>query len=281
MKKNNKIVLLFILPAMIVTFSLVVYPIIYNAILSCYKTIFNPTMNNVFVGAENYKNLLSSPDFLSIASRTFLWAIINMIGSIVLGFMISLLLIRIEFARAIIMTILFIPWVIPEVAGAMVWKNLLHPVFGPLGVGKGIGLLGDLKIAFFVVSLVNIWRYQCFAMITIFAGLKTTFSRRELYEASSIDGANSLQQLIYITIPLLKKTIFTVGIIIFTWSLTQFTFPQLMTGGGPLGTTELLSIYIYNLSGAWHLGLAATVSLIIFIITSILVIIYVVTLTNK
>jgi len=280
MTRGNKVGLLFISPAVIIIISIIIYPVIYNLISSCYKVSFEPAMHNVFVGAENYRKLLSSPDFLSIISRSFLWAILNVIGSILLGFTLSLLLIRIEFGRAIIMTILFIPWVIPEVASAVIWKNLLHPVFGALGVGRGMGLLGDPKTAFLCLVLVNIWKHQAFAMITLFAALKTTFSLREMYEAASIDGANSLQQLIYMTIPLLKRTIFAVGIVIFTWSIAQFTFPKVMTEGGPLDTTKIFSIYIYNLTSAYNFGLAAAVSVILFIISFILIIIYVLTSTN-
>jgi len=274
MTRVNKTGLLFVLPAVIVIIGIAVYPVSYDIILSCYKVHFEPKMHSVFVGAKNYKDLLSSPDFLSVIRRSILWAITNVIGSTVLGFVLSVLLIRIKFGRGIIMTLLFLPWVVPEVASAMIWKNLYHPAFGVLGVGKRIGLLGDPKTAFLAMSLVNIWKHQAFAMITLFAALKT-FYRREIYEAANIDGTNSLQQLIYITIPLLKRAIFTVALLLFAWSIAQFTFPQVMTGGGPLDTTKLFSIYIYQATIAWRFGQAASASCVLFIIAFIPIIIYV------
>jgi len=277
---------LFFVPAFIITVGIIIYPFLYNLINSFTRT--NIRLGQDFIGLGNYKELVLSSRFLATYLRTTAFSILTALGSVLAGSLMAVVVYYLDWkskSKYILLTFLFIPWVLSDVVIALIWKWLLNPILGPfcnlfLGPFCNLfnlsmpqySLLGNPDTALIAVLLVYIWKNSPFAMITIFAALQSL--PKSPLEAANIDGANSWQQLRYIIIPELRPIITTVTLILAMWHLGAFTITYLMTKGGPSYSTELLSIYIYNQFKSIHFGLASTAAVFLFFLACLLILVY-------
>ena len=134
--------------------------------------------------------------------------------------------------------------------------------------------LSSRSLALYTITFVNIWCGYPFYMISLLAGLQGI--SYDLYECSALDGASSLQQFAYITIPQLKPILISISMLDFVWSIQSFAVIWMLTGGGPVKTTETLSIYIYKLAfNSSKYALASATSVIVLIICIIIAVFYV------
>jgi ABC-type sugar transport system permease subunit len=163
-----------------------------------------------------------------------------------------------------------LPWLLPEVVVALIWKWLFNPTYGLINyILNSIGII-DSDVSWFDSSasalagviFVAIWKGYPIVMIMMLAGMKNI--PQERYEAAAVDGASRLQQFRHITLPGLRP-IFLVTLILETaWWFKHFTIIWLMTSGGPAGATKVVSIDIYQQAFAnFNFGLAAAESVII------------------
>jgi len=268
---------LFFIPAFIVTVGVIFYPFFYNLILSFTRT--NINLKQDFIGLGNYKDLLLSSRFYAACWRTIVFSFVTTTGSVIMGSLIAIVIHYLDSKyKYILLSLFFLPWLLSFVVTALVWGWLLHPILGPLYKlfnlsTQQLSLLGNPDTALITVALVSIWKHTPFAMLTIYAAIQSLL--KSPYEAASIDGANSWQQLWYITIPQLRPIIVTITLILAMWQLGTFTVFQVMTGGsGPLSSTEVLSIYIYKQFKTQHFGLAGAASLFLFVFACLLTLLY-------
>ena len=159
---------------------------------------------------------------------------------------------------------------------AFVWRGIYHPSNGIINsILNGIGLgflqtawLGNIHTALPSLIAVSIWNWWGFSMIIFLSGLQTIPD--ELYEAAKIDGSSSFQQLVYITIPLMKSLSVVAFVFCVINSFKLFTLVYVMTAGGPLHYTETISTWIYkNAFDFGNVGYAAAISFILFLIVFI------------
>jgi len=220
-----------------------------------------------WVGLRNYVDLLT-PEFGWVLWRTLLWLVLGVGGSMVLGVLMALLLDKKLPGRALFRVILTLPWIFPDSIAAIMWKFTLHPGWGLVNsvlvslhiVKEPINFFSP-ETALWAVIAIRIWKGAPFIFLAVLAGLQAI--PREVEEAGCIDGATPWQRLIYLKLPMLKPVLWASGTILAAWTLVIFDLVYVLTAGGPLSSTEILSITIYD-AGFYdgHVGAASALSMV-------------------
>ena len=275
MKKNkmkiDKINLVFVLPAMLIVFLLLIYPIfssIYFSFTS--KNLIRPYYK--WIWFDNFKFVLTNPEFYHAFLTSIKWTILSITGQLLVGFIAALSLNRIPKFSGFYRTLLIIPWAFPAIVIAFSWKWILNDVYGfipnlftQLHITKeNINFLADPKTAFWIVLFINIWFGAPLFMVNILAALKTI--PREQYEAAIVDGASSFQVFRYITIRHIRGVIGLLVVLRTIWVFNNFDLLYLLTGGGPSDLTTTLPIYAYKTG--WNLkrlGTASAVTILLLL----------------
>ena len=272
-KKMNidKINLVFVLPAMLIVFLLLVYPIfssIYFSFTS--KNLIRPYYK--WIWFDNFKFVLTNPEFYRAFLNSIKWTILSITGQLLVGFIAALSLNKIPKFSGFYRTLLIIPWAFPAIVIAFSWKWILNDVYGfipnlltQLHITKeNINFLADPKTAFWIVLFINIWFGAPLFMVNILAALKTI--PREQYEAAIVDGASSFQVFRYITIIHIRGVIGLLVVLRTIWVFNNFDLLYLLTGGGPSDLTTTLPIYAYKTG--WNLkrlGTASAVTILLLL----------------
>ncbi|HCM26346.1 MAG: ABC transporter permease [Treponema sp. GWB1_62_6] len=247
---------LFVLPAAVYMMALVGYPVVSNFILS-FQDVTVATLSAIdkpFVGLRNYRTLLSDGVLRNSVINSFLFTVSCLVFQFVIGFALALFLNRrFSFAKPI-RGLLMIPWMIPMTVTALMFKFMFSTNVGIVNqllqlaglVGQPVEWLLKPNLAMFSLVLANVWIGIPFNMILLSTGLTTIPT--ELYETASIDGASRAQAFFRITLPMLKPAIESVLILGFIYTFKVFDLVFVMTNGGPVNSTHLLSTYSYKLS---------------------------------
>lgn len=272
----------FVLPAAIYMLIFVGYPIIYNFVLS-FQDVTVRTINQPvkpFVGFDNYIKFLQDPVLGKSVINTFVFTIGCLIFQFLIGFALALFFHKkFSFAKPI-RGLMMIPWMIPITITGLMFKFMFTSNVGIFNeLLKGIGLLPvdwllQADTAMFALIFANIWIGIPFNMILLSAGLTTI--PEELYEGAAIDGASRTQSFFRITLPLLKPAIESVLVLGFIYTFKVFDLVYVMTNGGPVDSTQLLSNYSYKLSfSLFRYSEGATVANILFVILFIVSLLYI------
>ncbi|WP_017314392.1 carbohydrate ABC transporter permease [Mastigocladopsis repens] len=265
---------IFLTPAVILLGIFILGPIAYLFFLSFTAGSFTST-GIQWVGLKNYWRLLLNPDFWQVLGNTVYFTVATVIPTLVIPLGLAVLLNRSIALREALRTTYFLPSIISLVAAGLGFRWLFQPE-GPVNaLLNSVGIspitwLGDTFWAMPVLILLSIWKQLGFNMVVFLAGLQAIPPSR--YEAAELDGANSWQQFCYITLPGLQPTLIfaTVTTVIFT--LRSFEQVYVMTGGGPLNSTNLLVYYIYQEAFAqFDFGYAAAAATVLLAITLVLV----------
>lgn len=266
--KNNKIAYSLIAPVFLLFLIFNAYPLLWSLYISFTSW---DGLNSIkeFVGFQNYANLLSDDEFQVSLRVTIIYVIFVTAFSSILGFIIALNLQKIRFSN-IYKTLYFSPVVTATVAAGVVWQLIFDPFSGILNkfisaIGMtGPNWLSDSRFALPAVIVVGIWKRIGFAMVLFAAGLASLPTTT--YEAAALDGADGFKAIRYITIPLLKPIFFVVVITGVIDSIQVFDHIFIMTNGGPMGSTQVLSMLLYNQGfRLFHLGTASAVGWIILL----------------
>ena len=262
--------ILYVFPAVLFLLSIMIYPMIYLLNLSVRKASFlKPPMP--FNGLDNFLAVIASDQFLNSVYNTLTWTAGSLVLTGILGLITALVFNEDFKGRNFFRVIVLFPWIFPYVAAAIMWRFLLTHPFGHfnawlsnLGLISGdAGVLGSSGSAMIFAVLVNAWKHFPFIMLMLLSGLQGI--PNELYDAAKVDGAGYLQQLRYVTLPMLRPVLFISLLIFIIWSINAFSIVYLLTGGGPGDATEIITLFIYRLSFiGFDFGLAAAASIILF-----------------
>ena len=246
----------YILPALVYMAYFVVYPIISNILLSMQEitvmTLTSP--QKPFVGLINYQRLFHDPVLFSAMGNTLLFTVCSIVFQFTIGFALALFFnLNFNFAKPL-RGILMMPWMIPITITALIFKFMFTSNVGIINqalmairiIETPINWLTTTETAMSALIIANIWIGIPFNMILLSAGL--TVIPKELYESAAIDGASKAQSFFHITVPLLKPTIESVLILGFIYTFKVYDLVYVMTNGGPVNTTHMLSTYSYKLS---------------------------------
>ena len=273
-KLNLKIipkVLFFTLPAMIPMTVFWIYPIIKGGWLSFtdwdYMT---PDYN--YVGFQNYTSVLTSSSFWDAFKNTSLFAIGTIIPTLIIGLFIALLLGEEMKGKAIYRFLVFSPWITPTVAISIVWSwifqqkgGLANEILNILGLPE-LGWINSSDTALLSVIIVTVWKTIGYSAIFYLTAIDKI--PKDRYEAASLDGAGFWQKLIYITLPGVSPTTFFLCIITMVDALKAYDQIQILTQGGPAGSTRTLTYLFYQLGfEQFKMGQASAVAIVIVVLT--------------
>ena len=267
----------FLAPASILIFIFSFYPMIQALLISFKKGL--PT-NLVYSDPlwRNYQFMLKDKVFIQSVGNTFTYLIIQVPIMLVLAIIFASLLNNHDLKfRGLFRTCIFLPCATGLVAYSMIFRTLftydgmVNALLLNLGIiSERINWLNDPNTAKAVIIIGLIWRWTGYNMVFFLSGMQSI--EYSIYEAARIDGANQFQQLIKITIPLLKPIILVTGIMSTNGTLQLFDESVNLTRGGPSNTTITMSHYIYNkmFVGNLNFGYAAAMSFVILIMVAFL-----------
>lgn len=265
----------FIGPALLALVALVVYPLLYGVYISFFKT--NLANKWEFVGLKNYISVFSDGVFVKQLGITLKFTAIVVCAHFVIGIFLAMLLNQSRPGITFFRTILVLPWLMPEVVIALIFKWIMNPLYGLLNYAMqlmgmsegGMSWLGDTKYAFISVVLVCIWKGYPLVMVNALAALQSVST--DIYEAARVDGANKVQTFFRIVLPSIKPVLATTLILDTVWWFKHYTIVYLMTKGGPGSDTSIVSIEIYKQAfDYFNFGKAAVMSVVVFFVCLII-----------
>jgi multiple sugar transport system permease protein len=268
-RRTTRTALAFLGPSLLHLVVFLFTPIAFAAWLSTHRWDI-VALDKPFVGAANFTEMIGDEGFLKALTNTALYTL-NVPAGMTLALGVALILHRRLHALGFLRTLYFLPSVTSFVAIALVWMWIYHPTFGianyALGLAHlpGIPWLNSADTAMMSLIIFSIWLGMGYQMVIFLAGLQGI--PEELYEAARIDGASSWQLFRHVTLPLLKPTTFFILITSVIGSFQVFTSVYVMTGGGPVRSTDVLVYHIYQ--AAWEqlrMGYASALSWTLFVI---------------
>lgn len=205
-----------------------------------------------WVGLENYKDMVASPDFWAAAVHNLIWTAIFVTLSISLGLGGALLLSQVTRGALALRLIYFIPYTIASVVAASVWQNIYDPTRGIGGFLSDLGIpgindsaiLGSSSTALPAVAVINVWTFWGFVLVVCLAALQGV--DRSLFEAARLEGATRWQQVRHVAIPGIRPVLVFITVISVMFSVLVFEYVWITTRGGPAGATEVVGTQLYK-----------------------------------
>jgi multiple sugar transport system permease protein len=262
----------YMVPTLAILGLFTVYPFVYMAVSSTFAAMMGPTPWK-FVGFGNFARFLSDPIAIQALGNTIIFMILSPVITVLLGLGIGLLL-NIDFKYAtFVRAIVLVPWILSEIDIALLWKWMLDSAQGLLnwlliwsGIipsGGGIAFLGLPSTALPTTAFVMAWRLCPLLSLMVVASLHAV--NIDLYEAASLDGAGTWAKFKYISFEALRYPLVIGGLLTAVWSGNDFAMVYMMTGGGPIHYTELLTTYVYKTTWSFmDIGYGSTIGLINF-----------------
>lgn len=268
----------FLGPSIFLIAVLIVTPLVRAMWTSLYRT---RGLRSEFVGLENYVKLFSTSEFWESLRISVSFTAISVSIQMVLGLALALALHRVVFGRTLLRVGFLAPWIVAPSIGAVIWVWLLDPQFGVINhlllnagvIDEAKAWLADPNLAFVSIIVVDVWRGTPFVLLLLLAGLQGI--PKEQYEAAEVDGATFFQQLRFVTIPNLRYLLVVVSTLNIINTMRHFDIVAIMTGGGPVGATEVLPVLIYNTAFTQNrFGQASAIGIVLLGIILIFAIFY-------
>jgi len=284
--KDSLIAYFFIAPAMLWIFGIFSYSVLYNLVTS----LFLVGLGGVgrFVGFESYIRLFRSSEFWTIVGNTGIWLIVITISQQFIALTSALLLSQNIRGRAIYRTILLLPWVIPGVVAGILWRYMFDARFGVINdILMRLGLIDNIvpwlaqpSTSLFAVIVAYVWKVFPFSMILLLGSIQGI--PEDVYEAAEIEGAGSFQKFFYVTIPMIKTSLIATTIFTIITAFNSYDLAFIMTGGGPVNSSMILGLYVYNLGFTrFDFGGAAAAGTLMFLTSLFLIFVYVLSQNRK
>ena len=262
MPNEKRTSFLFLLPAFVLFTAIFMYPTIYSLYVSFSQyNLMNLNFPRMFIGFDNYLEAFSDPLFWSSLRVTGKFIGIAVPIELVIGIGLALAFQREFRGIRIVRTIFLIPMMVTPVIVGLTWRFMLNPEVGIIDyiLRRDISWLGNQQLAIYVCILVDIWQWTPFMFLIAFAGLRSL--PIEPFEAAIVDGGSRAQIFWFITLPLLSRILLVAITLRFLDTIKIFDTIYVMTKGGPVRTTETLSIWLYRVGlRFFHIGYAAAIS---------------------
>lgn len=260
---------LFVLPAFVGILVFIIIPVICSFGLSFTEwDLINPI---TFAGLNNYKEIFTEPLFFKILINTFVFAISTSVLGVIIPLILACILNSKIRGSEFFKTAYFLPFITPMIVIGIVWQWIFDPNIGLLAnvLNLHINWLYDTNYAMPALIIVTVWKLIGYNMIIFLSSLSGISN--SMFEAAKIDGANSFQTFINVTVPLMAPSIFFVVIITAISSFQVFDLIYLMTQGGPLDSTNVLVYAIYkNAFEYFNVGKASAIAYVLFFIILVL-----------
>lgn len=239
-------------PALLLLLLVFAYPILRAFWLSLFDKSLGTQLESVFIGLNNYSRLVGDGRFWQSFGVTTIFTTASVVSELILGMCIALVLHQRFVGRSLVRTAALIPWALPTALIGLAWAWIFNDQFGVVNdillrlglIDAGINWLGNPALAMVAVVIADVWKTTPFISILLLAGLQSI--PEDLYEAHSLEGATAWQSFWRITVPLLMPQILIAVLFRFAQAFGIFDLIAVMTGGGPGGATEVVSLYIYS-----------------------------------
>lgn len=279
-RRENRLGLLFILPAAVVFFVIIAVPL-FRGIMLAFYSVESFTLGTHFVGLANFAELLGDPDLYRALFLTLQYTGAGLILQIVVGVSFAMLLNQKFYGRALARSFATLPYLAPVVVSATLWKWLLDDTYGIVNyllmsagiIQRPIAWLADPRYAMWSSIAVEGWRVFPFVVIATLGRLQNI--PRQLYDAARTDGASSWAIFWDITLPQLRSVLVITVFLRFVWNFNDYNTIALLTGGGPAGSTMTLPLLIHQLGfDTLELGMAAAVADLALVVLTMFFILY-------
>lgn len=292
---------LYILPAFLVMAFITFYPLLYQIWMSFtdFQLKNLRLMNPDFVAFTNYVNVIvkglpvTNYNFLRIFVFNLFWTLVNVSLHVAIGIAVALIVNMEKMpAKKVYRSLVVIPWALPSLVSGMLWANMWHDKFGAINLFlQQVGLRGDIRwlldpapivnlpqiglvlpLAFVAALVANVWLGWPFMMVIATGALQSI--PKDVYEAAEMDGVTGWQKIRLITLPLIRPAMIPAIMIGIMMTFNQFNVIYFVTGGGPVGLTEILVTQGFKLVNpqGWY-GVASAFNIIVFIILAIITLI--------
>lgn len=281
-EKHDRIfALLLLLPALVIVGFTTFFPIAKSVIMSFFNYKLKANADYYWNDFFNYKELFQEGEIFTAIGTTFKFMTITVILIFIIGLILSNILNKDVKGRAVLRSVVLLPWIIPTIVTGLLWMWIFQPQYGVLNyilmklniIADPINWVASMKYALYSVVTASVWRQIPFITIMLLAGMQGI--PNDLYEAATIDGANSRQCFFKVTLPMLSNVIKSTLLISIITNFKQFPLFWIMTGGGPVNKTTTLAIMTYKNSFVnLNFGKGAAVSTIWLVILIVFSIVY-------
>jgi multiple sugar transport system permease protein len=273
---------LFVLPALVVLFLLIAYPVAYTGWLSVTDD------QGQFTGVQNFAAVLRPRVTTQALWNTVWWVTGSIVFQVVLGVAAAILMNQTFPGRALVRSIALIPWVIPGIVAATTWAWMFHTEFGiinhmltgPGVIPEPIGWLTRGDTVMPAMIAINVWKLFPFVAIMVLAGLQAI--PQDLFEAARMDGAGAWQEIRHIMLPQIRPVVVAVTLLLVIWALNAVTIIYAITKGGPANRTLITPIQIFRLAFEnVEFNQAAALSVMFFAAAMVIVFVYIRALASQ
>lgn len=270
----------FVAPAVVLVGVLMYWPMIGTVLESLYTTSFISPVPK-FAGLDSYRKLFADPTFWAVVRNSLVWTIGVVLLQNVIGFLTALALDRNVPGQGLMRSLILLPWVLPGVVAAILWRFMYDPQLGLVNsfvvgwglVDHGIEWLGDVDLAMPAAILAAVWKGFPFSTVVFLAALQSV--DREQVEAATIDGAGPVRRLFDVVIPAVKHVIVINLLLTTILTFNYFDMIWVLTRGGPLDATAIFPTKIYELGfGQFRFGDAGSYGTISVLVLVLFVIIW-------
>ena len=277
----------FIAPTCIFLALLTIWPFIYSVYLSLHAVKLTAMQRAVFIGLDNYINLLTDPLFLRAMLNTGMLAVTSITCEIVIAFVIAKAFVSLSHLKWVngLRSLFMIPMMVTPLIVGMIFSYVFNPVLGIAnyllgGVGLGpVPWFGGSTAAMISILLINIWQWTPFMMLLIMAGLLSI--RSDLYEAARVDGAKWHHVMRFLEIPSIKGIVLLGVILRIIDTLRFFDVVYVTTRGGPGDSTMVLTLYAYQQNFQFFQAGVGSAAAVIILVISIVITTFAVKLLRR
>lgn len=271
---------LFLVPALLIYLSVIVFPVFYSVFISLHKT--NGVGEMVFVGLDNFRQLIFDDPVFHIAIRNnMIWILLTIFVTMTLALLLAVLLNKPFKGRTFFRGFFYFPCVIAPIAVAIIWRWIYNPnvgfvnqLFEALGLSFRQSWISDPNASLFAIFVAALWQSVGQSMILFLAGLQAVSA--DVLEAATIDGATGMRKFFRIVVPLLKETFIIVGATLIVAAMKVFDVVQGLTGGGPNNATQMLSTYMYAQTFQYNnVGMGTAIAVIMVVVMLVVIVPYI------
>jgi len=261
-----------IAPTILVFCTIIVYPLIAAIYLSLFS-IYTPTMEGQWVGFDNYAQLLASGEFWRSLLNNIIWTAGTLSLQLVFGILVALMLHQNMLFRSLARSLVLFPYFLSTVVAVLIWRWMFNDLYGVLNhllmwagiLDMPVDWLGSMPNAMVSLIFIGAWKYFPFVVIVVLARLQSI--PESLYEAATMDGAGRFARFIDITLPQLKDVLIVIILLRTIWDFKEFDLIYLLTGGGPIISTQTLPLMVYREAFALNqMGNASAVAVLMMLI---------------